>query len=62
MATAKFSFYEVERKRIPELCMRCGEPATTHKSRLFSWCPPWVIVTIVAGLLPYIIVSMVLTK
>jgi hypothetical protein len=62
MANAKFSFYEVDRKLIPELCMRCGEPATTHKNRTFSWCPPWVIVTIIAGLLPYVIVSMIVTK
>jgi hypothetical protein len=62
VANAKFSFYEVDQRLMPERCMRCGEPATTHKSRTFSWCPPWVIVTIIAGLLPYVIVSLVLTK
>jgi hypothetical protein len=62
MATTRLGRYEVERKQLPELCMRCGEPATTHKSRNFAWVPPWVIVTIVAGLLPYIIVAAVLTK
>jgi hypothetical protein len=62
MATTRLGHYEVERNLLPDLCMRCGEPATTHKSRNFAWCPPWVIVTIVAGLLPYVIVAMVLTK
>jgi hypothetical protein len=62
MASTKLSDYEVERNRLPDLCMRCGEPATMQKSRNFRWCPPWATITILAGLLPYVIVSMVLTK
>jgi hypothetical protein len=47
---------------LPMVCMRCGEPATTTKSKNMSWCPPWVIVLIVASLLPYLIVALILTK
>jgi hypothetical protein len=47
---------------LPPVCMACGAPATVRKSKQFSWQPPWVGVLILAGLLPYLIVSLVLTK
>src|SRR6266478_3526907 len=62
MATTRLSLYEVDRKLLPDLCMRCGEPATTHKNRNFSWYPPWIGVTILAGLIVYVILVAVLTK
>ena len=49
MATTRLTDYEVNRKLLPELCMRCGEPATTHKSRKFSWYPTWISTLIVVG-------------
>ena len=48
--------------RLPMVCMCCGEPATVTKTKKMSWCPPWVGVLIVAGLLPYAIVASILTK
>jgi hypothetical protein len=48
--------------RLPMVCMRCGEPATVTRSRNMSWCPPWVGVLFLAGLVPYVIVAMILTK
>jgi hypothetical protein len=50
MATTRLGRYEVERKLLPDLCMRCGAPATTHKSRNFAWYPTWISSLIVVGL------------
>jgi hypothetical protein len=49
-------------KNLPDVCLRCGAPATLHKSKTFSWHPPWVYVLLIAGLLPFAIVAIVLTK
>ncbi len=53
---------EVRASRLPEVCMACGQPSETHVKKNFSWFPPWVGVTILAGLLPYVILAAVLTK
>src|SRR5438132_831128 len=47
---------------LPGVCMCCGEEATVTKTRKMSWCPPWVGVLILAGLIPYAIVAIILTK
>jgi hypothetical protein len=47
---------------LPPVCMACGAPATVRKRKLFSWQPQWVPVLILVGVLPYVIVSLVLTK
>jgi hypothetical protein len=47
---------------LPEVCMRCGAPATVYKDRNFSWYPPWVIVLILVSPIVLIIVALVLTK
>src|SRR5207247_1179889 len=47
---------------LPDICMCCGGAATVTKTRKMSWCPPWVGVLILAGLIPYAIVAMILTK
>src|SRR6266852_5675304 len=47
---------------IPDVCMACGEPASATKTNQMSWCPPWVGVLILIGLLPYVIVSLILTQ
>jgi hypothetical protein len=53
---------EVGKEQLPGACMRCGQPAVVYKSKNFAWHPPWVAVLILAGLLPYAIVAIVLTK
>jgi hypothetical protein len=53
---------ELRASRLPELCMVCGEPAETHVKKNFSWFPPWVSVTILLGLIPYVIIAAILTK
>ncbi len=47
---------------LPAVCMCCGEPATAHKAKKMQWCPPWVGILILTGLLPYLIVALILTK
>src|SRR5579883_2552105 len=47
---------------LPPVCMRCGADATTTRGQTLSWCPSWVIVLIFTGLLPWAVVSMLLTK
>ena len=29
---------------LPEVCIKCGAPATAHKYKTFSWFPGWVYV------------------
>jgi hypothetical protein len=48
--------------QLPRICMRCGADATRHKSKMFSWYPPWVIVLLLGGILPYVLVAVILTK
>lgn len=47
---------------LPDVCLYCGEPAETTKTRKMSWCPPWVGILILTGVLPYVIVAMVMTR
>jgi hypothetical protein len=53
---------EVAAGRLPEVCARCGEPATTAKWRAMTWYPPWVNLLALLALLPAAIVAMILTK
>jgi hypothetical protein len=62
VATIKLRRFEIERVGLPGVCMRCGAPATIHKDRRFSWYPPWLLVTILAGLLIFAILVLILTK
>ena len=62
MATIRLTRREVEDELLPELCLKCGSTTTTHKSKTFSWHPPWIGVLILACLLPYAIVAAIMTK
>jgi hypothetical protein len=62
MARIKLERYEAEEGDLPDICMKCGARATTEKLRRFSWQPPWVYVLLLAGLLPFLIVALILTK
>jgi hypothetical protein len=53
---------DTDRDYLPEVCMACGQPSCAHIRKNFSWCPPWVGITILAGLLPYLIIALILTK
>jgi hypothetical protein len=47
---------------VPHVCMKCGADAVLEKKTQFAWYPPWIWVLLFAGVLPYIILVMVLTR
>ncbi|HZT82627.1 MAG TPA: hypothetical protein VFA26_20530 [Gemmataceae bacterium] len=62
MAQVKLSKYEVDRDLLPDICMKCGEPAAVRKKKQFAWYPPWIAILILGGLLPFAIVATIMTK
>ncbi len=61
MAQVRVSVDEAD-GRLPAVCMRCGEPATTTVTRKMQWHPSWVYIMILPGLLIYVIVALIMTK
>jgi hypothetical protein len=47
---------------LPDVCIVCGDVARESTRQTFRWCPEWVIVLILAGVLVWVIVAMILTK
>jgi hypothetical protein len=41
MADVRLDFEDLNADELPDLCMKCGAPATVRKSKTFSWIPPW---------------------
>jgi hypothetical protein len=62
MATIRLTRDESETGKLPGVCMRCGAPATELAKKDFTWVPAWVWVTILAGALPYVMLSIVLQQ
>jgi hypothetical protein len=62
MASIYLSRREAEEGDLPDVCMRCGAPATESKRRRFTSHPLWVYVLLPFGYLPYVIVAAVLTE
>jgi len=48
---------------LPPFCIKCGIPTQTEPTKkTFKWHPPWIIVFIFLGLLPFFIAAAVTTK
>jgi hypothetical protein len=62
MPSVRLGRYEIEEYDPPDVCMKCGARSTVVVRRTFAWSPPWIIITILAGLLIYAILAMVMTK
>jgi hypothetical protein len=62
MATVRLEGWEDRGFDLPPVCMKCGAPATQFKERTFSWHSQWVYVLLLAGLVPFVIIALVLTK
>jgi hypothetical protein len=62
MATLRLGERPWEDAEMPEICMKCGEPAVLHKNKQFTWHPGWVYVLLIVNLIVFAIVAMVLTK
>jgi hypothetical protein len=62
MAQVRLTLREAD-DRLPDVCMVCGEAATTIKTQQMSYCPSWIGVTwILGGPLVYFIMARMLTK
>jgi hypothetical protein len=62
MASIQLTRREAETGDLPDVCMRCGAPATVRKRRMFVSHPLWVYVLLPFGYLPYVIVAAILTQ
>jgi hypothetical protein len=62
MARARLGRYEIEDYELPPVCAKCGARSAVRPPKTFSWHPSWVIVTILLGLLVYVVLALVLTK
>lgn len=51
-----------KRAVLPPLCVKSNRPAAHWLRRNLSWHEPWIAITILAGLLIYIILALLLTK
>lgn len=54
--------YQISNQELPMVCAQCGARAVDEVRKKFTWQPSWVAILILAGLIPYVIVSMLLTK
>jgi hypothetical protein len=62
MAQVRLGRFEVEKGKLPLVCMFCGADASLMKRRSFAWHPRWAYILLFAGLLPFVIAAMMLTK
>jgi hypothetical protein len=62
MATVRIHRGEAERDLFPPICALTGVPTEAVKKKTFAWTPGWTKVLILGGLLPYVVVSLILTK
>ena len=61
MAEVRVDLHDAD-GRLPDVCACCGEVSEVTKSKNMTWCPPWVGVLVLAGLLPYIVIASIMTK
>jgi hypothetical protein len=62
VAKVKISARECRRGMLPQVCAKCGDPTSETVRRKFQWFPPIAYIAILAGLLPFAIIALVLTK
>ena len=56
------SLDECDPNALPPVCCKCGAEATCEKTVKFNWYPPWIIITVLIGLLLTVILILVLQK
>ena len=62
MASIQLTRYEAEEDDLPDVCMRCGDPATERRRIRFTSHPFWIYVFLLCGILPYVVLAVVLTE
>jgi hypothetical protein len=51
MAVVRLTRVESEIGNLPNVCMRCGAPATTVTEKYLAWQPRWIAIILLVGLL-----------
>ncbi len=62
MATIRLDYEDNDPRRLPPVCICCGQLAYVHRSRIFTWSPWWIYLLIPLGALPYVILVVFTTK
>jgi hypothetical protein len=62
MAQVRLHLNEASKDGLPRVCLRCGQRALKLQTLPISWFPPWVNWLMLLGVIPYLIVSPLLTK
>ncbi len=62
MATIRLDYEDNEPRRLPPVCICCGQLAHVHRSKIFTWSPWWIYLLIPLGALPYVIMVVFTTK
>src|SRR4051812_23147650 len=47
---------------LPPICVKSGQPATQWLKRHLQWHEPWLALTILIGVLIYVIIALIMTK
>jgi hypothetical protein len=62
MATLTLMRAERHGETLPDVCVRCGHPATARKAKTFNWFSPWVYFTLLLLIVPLIgVIAFLLT-
>ncbi len=61
MAIVRLRLRECRDGGLPDVCMLCGDRASSFKDQQFSWYPKWVLALLPLGLLPFAIAAAILT-
>jgi hypothetical protein len=51
-----------KRAQLPPICIKSNQPSSQWLKRKLAWHEPWIVVTVLAGLLIYVILALILTK
>src|SRR5947209_3408531 len=62
MAVIRLGRYTGEEDDLPDVCMKCGAPATLRKRKQLSWYPRWVYFLLLVHILVFAIVALATTK
>ena len=62
MARIRIYEDEADGDEFPRRCVLCGRETTERVVNTFSWVPGWVNILILAGLAPWLILTMILRK
>jgi hypothetical protein len=51
-----------KRAQLPPICIKSNQPSSQWLKRNLAWHEPWIVITVLAGLLIYVILALILTK